>query len=72
MLREDQQRKETEINGINGNDGAARANIYFSVIASEIFQNKNENIKSRTRDFRGFRDFPSISVIKKRKQQVKL
>ena len=34
------------------------------MIASEIFQNINENIKSRIRDFRVFRDFPSISVIK--------
>ena len=42
MLREHQQRKETEINGINGNDGAARANIYFSVFPAKYFKTKTK------------------------------
>jgi len=38
-----------------------KGKFLFSVIVSEIFQNKNE--KETTR-FRYFRGFPSISVIK--------
>jgi len=37
---------QTRLNGRVATKEGRRANFYFSVIACEIFQNKNENIKS--------------------------